>query len=330
MNIDFRLSVGLFRHPKFIKLRRRIGAEGALAYITLLAFVAQNHPDGNLEGMDADDIAIAGDYDGDAKEFAEILLSVRLLEREEGDAAYRVHDWQEHNPWAAAAPARSDKARRAAEARWAGRDTVGTTEDSKGDRRASGEDCSPDAKPTRSNSRECKTHSKEHATSIAQASSSNAPNQTSQSEESIPPYIPPVGGEDEVFDATQEGDTQAQPTTVSERDPRGTRLPEGWEPDEQLLAWAATNLQGVNVAVETENFRDYWHSLPGPKGRKLDWGRTWQVRMREVMSRIHPSRAHPGTTSGGAAASYPANGFNSTGNGVPLAKSTLYREFVDK
>lgn len=30
------------------------------------------------------------------------------------------------------------------------------------------------------------------------------------------------------------------------------------------------------------NFRDYWGSLPGPKGRKLDWFATWRIRCAQV------------------------------------------------
>jgi hypothetical protein len=56
---------------------------------------------------------------------------------------------------------------------------------------------------------------------------------------------------------------------------RGTRLPEGWEPDEAGRAFAADGL-GARWAAELETFRDYWSAQPGEKGRKVDWSATWR------------------------------------------------------
>ena len=60
MNTDFRLSVGYFEHPKVQKLERRLGAEGVLSHLRLLRFVSQYKPDGNLSGMDAEEVGMAG------------------------------------------------------------------------------------------------------------------------------------------------------------------------------------------------------------------------------------------------------------------------------
>lgn len=130
MNTDFRISVGLFTHPKFIKLTRRLGDSGGLSFLRLLSFTAQNHPDGKLAGMDAEEIAIAGQYSGDAEAFVATLLELRLLDETEGGDACCIHDWQEHNPWAAGAPTRSENARRAANARWGNTSGNGSDSDS--------------------------------------------------------------------------------------------------------------------------------------------------------------------------------------------------------
>jgi len=115
MNIDFRISVGLFTHPKFIKLCRKLGDSAGLSFIRLLSFAAQNRTDGDLSGMDTDDIAIAAMFTGDAEAFVTTLVAVRLLDQE-GDC-YAIHDWAEHNPYAAGAEARADSARHAANMR---------------------------------------------------------------------------------------------------------------------------------------------------------------------------------------------------------------------
>ena len=72
----------------------------------------------------------------------------------------------------------------------------------------------------------------------------------------------------------------------------GTRLPDDWQPAAALIEWAAKEFPGVNVSRATDEFRDYWHALPGPKGRKLDWDKTWRNRIRELSSRPG-SRAPP-------------------------------------
>lgn len=61
MNSDIRLCIGWNRHPKIVKLKRKLGAEGVLGLISLWTFAGEHRPDGILNGMDADDIAIAAD-----------------------------------------------------------------------------------------------------------------------------------------------------------------------------------------------------------------------------------------------------------------------------
>jgi|GEM_PF-3860638 len=53
----------------------------------------------------------------------------------------------------------------------------------------------------------------------------------------------------------------------------GTRLSENWIPSKS--GWDLALSLGVDPNSELEVFRDYWIALPGAKGRKLDWERTW-------------------------------------------------------
>lgn len=114
--MDFRLATSIKSHPKIVKLRRRLGAEGVLAYIFLLAHVAECKRDGRLTGMDAEDIAIAGTWDGEAKAFVDALIELRLLDATDDGLA--IHDWAQNNPYVASFPARSEAARKAVNARW--------------------------------------------------------------------------------------------------------------------------------------------------------------------------------------------------------------------
>lgn len=112
MNKDARLAVGLPTHPKTIKLKRRLQHAGPLHLIYLWLWAAQNRPDGDLSGMTDEDIEIASGWDGEADSFVKALLAVGWLDGDEGDR--RLHDWEDHNPWAAGAQRRSEAGKIAA------------------------------------------------------------------------------------------------------------------------------------------------------------------------------------------------------------------------
>ena len=108
MNTDIRLSTGFWLHPKTRKTVKRLGLEGVRSLQILWLWAAQNLPDGNLSGMDWEDIELASDWQGEERAFFDHCLGVWIDENPEG---YVLHDWQEHNAWAADADDRSDKAR---------------------------------------------------------------------------------------------------------------------------------------------------------------------------------------------------------------------------
>lgn len=113
---DIRILLSFRAHPKVKKLRFKLGDAGPLGFIYLMMFVAEAKPDGVLDGMDVDDIALAADYRGDAAEFVATLKEVKLLDLD--GETYSIHDWEEHNPWAAGAEKRREHARKAARAKW--------------------------------------------------------------------------------------------------------------------------------------------------------------------------------------------------------------------
>lgn len=116
MNSDFRLSVDYLDHPKIIKARRRFGDAFVIAHIKLIGFTAKWKPDGNLTGMDDEEIAIAAGWVGDAQEFVAALVELRLLD--EVDGSRQMHDWDDHNPFAATHAKRSEAAKANAKKRW--------------------------------------------------------------------------------------------------------------------------------------------------------------------------------------------------------------------
>lgn len=74
---------------------------------------------------------------------------------------------------------------------------------------------------------------------------------------------------------------------------RGTRLPEEFELTSEMKAWALTEGHSPPfVLAATAKFVDYWRSVPGQKGVKLDWAGTWRNWVRTEAERA-PARAGP-------------------------------------
>ena len=114
MNKDFRVACSFPRHPKTQKLIRRLGL-GAVTSLTFLwSHVAENRPSGDLAGMTAEDIALAGQWPEDPDKFLATLIEVGLIDQN----PLRVHDWATHNGYASAAVMRSEAARDKAIAGW--------------------------------------------------------------------------------------------------------------------------------------------------------------------------------------------------------------------
>lgn len=90
--------------------------------------------------------------------------------------------------------------------------------------------------------------------------------------------------------------TPQQPTPTREenttsREKRGSRIPEGFNPD--LAVAEALGLTLTEAAAEADKFLDYWRAVPGAKGRKLDWPATWRNWCRSASERKPtPRKAH--------------------------------------
>lgn len=108
MAVDARINCNLPAHPKTKKLIRRVGEAGAWRLVCLFMWAAQSRPNGNLEGMTAEDVELAVDWQGEEGAFVRSLVEVGFLDGEEG--SYSIHDWDQHNPWAAGSESRAEKA----------------------------------------------------------------------------------------------------------------------------------------------------------------------------------------------------------------------------
>ncbi|WP_333664728.1 hypothetical protein [Desulfobacter postgatei] len=109
MNIDFRISVEFFDHPKTVKLERSLGSEGIKHLLILWAWTAKNKPNGFLSNMNEDDIEIAAKWTKETGAFVKALKNLRFIDQSED--GFSLHNWQRRNPWAAGSETRGDKAR---------------------------------------------------------------------------------------------------------------------------------------------------------------------------------------------------------------------------
>ena len=117
MNSDIRVSVNFVQHPKTKKTIRKYGHAAVVSLIALWGFAAQRRPEGNLTGMDVDDIAIAACWDGDEQEFFDMCVSMKWIDVYENGEIH-LHGWREAQGYVVNSVARSERSRRAAQARW--------------------------------------------------------------------------------------------------------------------------------------------------------------------------------------------------------------------
>lgn len=90
-------------------------------------------------------------------------------------------------------------------------------------------------------------------------------------------------------DAAPATATTSKPSKASKA--RGARLPAGWRPDADLIAWTRANAPAAANGLELDRFRDYWTAQPGAKGRKTDWAATWRNWARRCQEQhTQPSR----------------------------------------
>lgn len=112
MPSDARLNTGLAGHHKTKKLLRRLGPAGPWGLVCMFLWTAANRSDGDLSGMSVEDIELAADWTGEPDALVTALSEVGFLDGDPG--GFRIHDWAEHNPWAAGAEDRAEASRWAA------------------------------------------------------------------------------------------------------------------------------------------------------------------------------------------------------------------------
>jgi hypothetical protein len=95
-------------------------------------------------------------------------------------------------------------------------------------------------------------------------------------------------------------DHEKNKKTSSSTTKRATRVPDDFEPSDDMKAWFVA--EGFDKLIhgrtEHDKFMDYWRAKPGVGGTKLDWVATWRNWMRSAAGRVsyRPVSAPPGTS----------------------------------
>lgn len=92
--------------------------------------------------------------------------------------------------------------------------------------------------------------------------------------------------------AETETETETRVSTAK----RGTRIHSNFTITDDMRSWAKEETPLVNIDGKLREFIDYWASVPGDKGVKLDWVATWRNGMRkqqEFAKRDQPQGGTP-------------------------------------
>lgn len=91
--------------------------------------------------------------------------------------------------------------------------------------------------------------------------------------------------EAEAYTEEKNQEQKSMPPLASKPDARGTRLPDDWQPSQELIDYARAKRPTMNIANEVEAFRDYWHAKAGAGARKVDWSLTFKTWIRSAYNK---------------------------------------------
>lgn len=238
---DFRVDTSFFTHIKTKRLKRDLGHDGVFALLRLWAYVADCRYSADRV-LSADDVELAVDWDGESGALVAAFAGIGFLDAVDG--GYLIHDWDEHNGFAATAGQRSAAARNAAAIRWKGQRCVD---------RDAGMDACFDA---RKNGKACSTDAGMDARTDAEVNAHNAPAMPTHAKGNAPSPLPspspsPVQKKKALCDGAAGAPGQRQGTA-----PGGA---------------GGTKPALVPKSMKAETFERFWAAFADKRGRAPAW-----------------------------------------------------------
>jgi hypothetical protein len=106
------------------------------------------------------------------------------------------------------------------------------------------------------------------------------------------PPRPAMTRDDRPSDA--DADTDLNPKNKDKHRLRGSRLPDGWQPDPGGIAYCQS--LGLDPAIVRVEFTEFWHAKAGPNATKLRWDLTWRTWCRRARADRRAPLAKPQKT----------------------------------
>lgn len=107
-----------------------------------------------------------------------------------------------------------------------------------------------------------------------------------QQAETVTNQFPTDGEKPPQMEDGEEGGKKERTTSVVPKKVRGSRIPEDFKLDADLLAWTIEESGArftAMIPLQLAKFKDYWAGRAGEKGVKLDWPATWRNWWRTFM-----------------------------------------------
>lgn len=109
MSLYVRLQTTYWNHRKTSRLKLSLGEYGLWIPLRLWSYAAEYQPDGDFSDYSDEDLKTALNYSGDATSMLKALQDAGFMD------GMKIHGWDDHNAFHATY---SDRARKAADARW--------------------------------------------------------------------------------------------------------------------------------------------------------------------------------------------------------------------
>lgn len=263
----------LRNNAKTRRVARRLGVSvpAVIGHLHCLWWWAFDHAfDGDVSAYDAEDLADAAEWDGDAGTFVKTLIDcgpggkAGFLEPDgrtaDGrTAALVLHDWGEFTAYMRG---RRNAATQAAHARW-------HTKRGLVDPGCAW--CSEDAAAQPSDAAAQPAQSDTDAHAMPPHANRNAPTEPTEPDQTEP---------------------NVKGAASRKRSAQATRLPDDWVPGEEPELQAEATAAGIDLHREFARFGDYWRAQGGQRGRKRDWQATWRNWLRKAIDDRPRSNGH--------------------------------------
>lgn len=100
---------------------------------------------------------------------------------------------------------------------------------------------------------------------------------------------------------------------ISSKKKNGTRIPNDFHPSDEMLAWAKEKAPTLDLSARILEFKNYWEAKSGKDATKLDWDKTFQNRILQILEYQSNKPVTNGVNGNGSLQKH--HGSGSTGNG---------------